>query len=96
VSFNEVVIMRVVDKPELKKVFVKYDKESPHLPVAVADTKKELAEILGITAKSIYCLYCRKNPLYGTVEVEPDMYPDGDGNLWYHDFDTHETVIVRG
>lgn len=88
--------MRYVDKPELKKVFVKYDKESPHLPVAIADSKKELAEKLGITAKSIYCLYSRKNPLYGTVEVEPDMYPDGDGNLWYYDYETHETVIVRG
>lgn len=88
--------MRYVDKPELKKVFVKYDKESPHLPVAIADSKKELAEKLGITAKSIYCLYSRKNPLYGTVEVEPDMYTDGDGNMWYFDHDKAETVIVRG
>lgn len=88
--------MRFVDKPELKKVFVKYDENPPYLPVAVADTKKELAEKLGMTARAVYCLFDRKNKNYGTIEVEPDMYPDGDGNLWYYDYDKAETVIVRG
>lgn len=28
------------------------------------------------------------------VEIEPEMYPDNDGNLWYYDKDGN-VVIVR-
>ena len=40
----------------LQQLYVAYDPSPPHLPIAVADTQKDLAAMLGIQAGSI-CKY---------------------------------------
>ena len=40
----------------LQQLYVAYDPSPPHLPIAVADTQKDLAAMLGIQAESI-CKY---------------------------------------
>ena len=34
-------------------VYVKYDRQKPHLPVAIADSKEELAAMVGMTLNTI-------------------------------------------
>ena len=34
-------------------VYVKYDRQKPHLPVAIADTKEELAAMVGMSLNTI-------------------------------------------
>ena len=35
------------------KVYIKYDRAKPHLPVAIADTKEELAKMVGMSLNTI-------------------------------------------
>ena len=35
------------------KVYIKYDRHKPHLPVAIADSKEELAAMVGMTLNTI-------------------------------------------
>ena len=35
------------------KVYIKYDRMKPHLPVAIADTKEELAKMVGMSLNTI-------------------------------------------
>ena len=35
------------------KVYIKYDRMKPHLPVAIADTKEELAAMVGMSLNTI-------------------------------------------
>lgn len=37
----------------MQQIYVAYDPSPPHLPIAVADTQKELAAILGIPMSAI-------------------------------------------
>ena len=37
----------------MQQIYVAYDPSPPHLPIAVADTQKELAVILGIPVSAI-------------------------------------------
>ncbi len=37
----------------MQQLYVAYDPSPPHLPIAVADTQKELAAILGIPTSTI-------------------------------------------
>lgn len=54
------------------KVFVKYDSKEPYLPVAVADSKSELARLLGVTLNSIVSSYAHKRGTYAVVDIEDD------------------------
>lgn len=73
---------------------VKYSKEFPYLPVGVGDNFHDLGRLLGISASAISHAVHRNSELYKVVEVEPDMYPDNDGNLWYWD-ENGRVVIVE-
>ena len=64
-------------KKPRKYIWIAYDKEKPGLPIAVADTSTELAEILGINVGTITrCEVLRrqgkieKHAIYARVEVE--------------------------
>ena len=52
------------------KVYVKYDKKPPHLPVAVADSKKELAKMLGVSFHSVLSSYYHKRSTFAEIEIE--------------------------
>lgn len=75
-------------------VYVKYDKKPPHLPVAVADSKKELAEMVGTSLHSILSSFYHGRSTFAEVEIEPETYPDNDGGLWYWD-ENGNTVYIR-
>lgn len=75
-------------------IYVKYGSEEPHLPVAVADSPKELAEMTGSTPNSINTAICRKRPLFAKIKVEPEMWPDNDGGMWFYSKDG-KTVTIK-
>lgn len=54
------------------KVYVKYNAKPPYLPVALGDTKRELAQLLGVTANTVYSAYSHKRSTYQVVEIEED------------------------
>ena len=54
------------------KVYVKYSTDPPYLPLAVADSKPQLAKILGMRTTSVYTMFSRKNKAYKEVEIEDE------------------------
>lgn len=51
-------------------LFIKYSNKYPYLPEAVADSKKELAEILGTTRNTVEASYSHKRSTYAIVDDE--------------------------
>lgn len=52
-------------------VFIAYDRKSPHLPLAVADTKSELARLCGITLSAVdYYLKNENSEVIRRVRVD--------------------------
>ena len=56
------------------KLYIKYSKEPPYLPEAVADSKTELAKMLGLTPNNVMSSYSKGRGTYQVVEVEEDEY----------------------
>lgn len=54
------------------RLYVKTTSDRLRLPVAVAESTKELAEMLGISVKSVRTSYSHKCGTYYIVEVEDD------------------------
>lgn len=87
----------------MRKVYVKYDSHYPNLPVAVADSKRELASMLGISKQSVFSAFSHNRGTFAEVEIELDdielynikTYPDNDGGLWYWHPVTGQTVYLR-
>lgn len=52
------------------KVFVKYSKKFPYLPEAVADSKEELARILGKRLNLVESSISKGYKTYKEVEIE--------------------------
>lgn len=52
------------------KVFVKYSKKFPYLPEAVADSKEELAKILGKRLNLVESSISKGYKTYKEVEIE--------------------------
>jgi hypothetical protein len=53
-------------------VYVKYSTDPPYLPLAVADSKAQLAFMLGMRVTSVYSMYSKKNKAYRIVEIEDE------------------------
>jgi hypothetical protein len=53
-------------------VYVKYSTDPPYLPLAVADSKAQLAFMLGMRVTSVYTMFSRKNKAYRIVEIEDE------------------------
>lgn len=51
-------------------LYVKYDSNPPYLPVAVADSKRELAEILNIRPNVVYSAFSHGQSTYCEIEIE--------------------------
>lgn len=66
------------------KLIVKYSSKYPYLPVGVGDNCHDLGRVLGISASVVSHAIHRDSSVYKVVEIEPEMYPDNDGNLWYY------------
>lgn len=58
------------------KVYVKYSKDPPYLPEAVADTKTELAEMLGTSTDTVYSSFSHGRKTFAEVEID-----EGKDNL---------------
>lgn len=54
------------------KVYVKYSPIWPYLPVAVADSFKELSQMIGVTEHSIRCSFWKGYKTFAIVEIEED------------------------
>ena len=52
-------------------VWVAYGKEKPHLPIAVADTSRELAEALGVSENNVRSAACKYKK--GIIKRTPYM-----------------------
>lgn len=66
-------------------VYVKYDRCKPHLPVAIADTKEELAKMVGMSLNTVRSSLSHGVGSFAEVEIgELELYPDNDGRLWYY------------
>lgn len=77
------------------KLYIKTTTDKYELPLIVEDSPTRLAHKLGLRPRSVATLCSKQKCGYHRVEIEPDMYPDNDGNLWYRNEDTGEIVIVR-
>lgn len=77
------------------KLYVKYANEYPYLPLAVADSKAELAMILGVSRNTVESSFSHGLNTFKEVDYVPDMWPDNDGGLWFYHPITHEQIIVR-
>ena len=66
-------------------VYLKTTLDEYELPVAVADTARELAEMVGTSQSVIYSSISHKYRGYYKVELEEDLsdwYSTNEGQLW--------------
>ncbi len=75
------------------KVYIKYDRMKPHLPVAIADTKEELAKMVGMSLNTIRSSLSHGVDTIAEVELYDDCYPDNDGNLWRYDEEGNVEIV---
>lgn len=65
-------------------IYMKTTTDKYEFPVAVADSVKELAHMLGNTPASVASCISRNSCGYHRIEVPEDMWTDNDGRLWYY------------
>ena len=51
-------------------VYIKYDRQPPHLPVAIADSKEELAAMIGMTVNCVRSSFSHGIKCFAAVEVD--------------------------
>lgn len=78
------------------KLYMKCTTDDLELPIAVADSTRELAQMLHMTNGSVASAVSREVCGFHKINIEPEMYPDNDGWVWYKDPDTWETVYLEG
>lgn len=76
-------------------LYMKTTTDKYELPLIVEDSPTKLAYKLGLNRHSVATMCSKQLSGYHRVEVEPDMWPDNDGNLWYYDNDGR-VVTVEG
>lgn len=78
------------------KLYMKCTTDELELPLAVADSPKELAVMLKANYGTIATMVSKQICGYHKVEIEDtELYTDNDGNLWYYD-NNCRVVIVEG
>ena len=87
--------MEILSEVPTYRCFIKYAKEYPYLPVAIGDTKEELARRLGISANTVYSSFSKGYETFKEVDYKPDIYPDNDGGCWYYHPITGEVILVK-
>lgn len=68
-------------------LYIKTTTDRLELPLIVETSPSILAQKLGLNRHSVATMCSKGVNGYHRVEVEPDLYPDNDGNLWYYDED---------
>ena len=68
-------------------LYMKTTTDRLELPLIVEASPSILAQKLGLKRRSVATMCSKGVNGYYRVEVEPDLYPDNDGNLWYYDED---------
>lgn len=63
-------------------VYVKYERAKPHLPVAIADTKEELAAMIGMSLNTVRSSLSHGVKSFAAVEIDEEWWPTPDGTLW--------------
>lgn len=63
------------------KLYTKTTNDKYELPLAVADSKRELAEMLGQSLGGVKSAFSRKLSMYHEIEIN-DWYPDNNGGEW--------------
>lgn len=53
-----------------EKLFVKYDNKPPYLPIAVADSKAELARMLNIRTNVVSSAFSHKQSTYKVIKID--------------------------
>lgn len=66
------------------KLYMKCTTDSLELPLAVADSTKELAKMLHMTNGSVASAVSREVSGFHKVII-PECWPNDDGGLWYYD-----------
>ena len=51
-------------------IYIKYGKDPPNLPIAVADSAKELAQKTGMSVNSVYSMASRKSEIIAKIKLE--------------------------
>ena len=65
------------------KVCIKYDKHPPHLPIAVAESRSELARMLGVRRNVIDSAFSHHASTYFEMEFDEETWwPNADGGEW--------------
>ena len=64
------------------RVCIKYDKKPPYLPIAVADNRQELADMLGIRRNVVDSAFSQGNSTYFEMEFDDKWWPDNNGGEW--------------
>ena len=77
-------IVRSADCEALMTLYMKTTTDKFELPVAVADSINELAQILGRTPGTVASCISRRSCGYHRIEIPEDMWADNDGRLWYY------------
>lgn len=54
-------------------VYVKYDRCKPHLPIAIADTKEELAKMIGMSLNTVRSSLSHGVGSFAEVEIDERM-----------------------
>lgn len=54
----------------MAELFVKYDNKPPYLPIAVADSKAELARMLNIRTNVVSSAFSHKQSTYSEIRVD--------------------------
>lgn len=58
------------------RVYMKVTADELELPIAIADSAKELAEIIGVHENTVYAGLSRKRKTYVKVEVDDGDMPE--------------------
>lgn len=54
----------------MAELFVKYDSKAPYLPIAVADSKTELARMLNVRPNVVSSAFSHKQSTYSEIRVD--------------------------
>jgi hypothetical protein len=54
------------------KLYVKYDRCKPHLPIAIADTKEELAKMVGMNLNTVRSSLSHGRGSFAEVEIDDE------------------------
>lgn len=74
-------------------LYMKTTTDKYELPIAVEDSPAKLARRLGLNRHSVATMCSKQKNGYHRIKIEPEMYPDNDGGLWYYGDDGRVIIV---